>query len=131
LESKTPDLATMIEAAILRGATRAVIEAELLKQSTETKTPAPTAEEINAAYAIIVNGWIEDANQTEENAYAYHVRIRKHLYQKSFHLNDFKSCLAIADNLAKLEDKHRERQAKAAGSNRGGDAIGARLKAVL
>jgi hypothetical protein len=131
LEKIKPELKTMIEAALLKGATRAFIEAELFKHAEATQTPAPLPAEIDAAYALILNDWIDDANPDEEKAFAYHVRIRKHLYQKSFHLNDFKSCLAIADNLAKLEDRHRERQAKAAGSNRGGDAIGARLKAVL
>jgi hypothetical protein len=105
-------LCEMIESALLKGATRAVIEIELERQAKTNGQPIPTKAEINEAYAEIVEHWISDANQDEEKIYAYHVRIRKHLYQKSFALNDFKTCLAIASDLAAIEDRHKTHLAK-------------------
>ncbi len=106
------ELEGMIESALLKGATRAIIEMELARQFQASGLAAPTADEINAAYAQMVERWVTDAGVDEEKAFAYHVRMRKHLYQKSFSLNDFKTCLAIAADLAGLEERHRLRQAK-------------------
>lgn len=102
-----PTLTDMIEGALLKGATRAVINLELARAAQTNGMPPPSQEEINAAYATIVERWVEDGNQPEEKSYAYHVRLRKHLYQKSFALNDFKTCLAVAADLAAVEDRHR------------------------
>jgi hypothetical protein len=122
----TQILCEMIESALLKGATRAVIEIELARQAQANGQPCPTAEEINAAYAEIVEHWITDANQDEEKIYAYHVRIRKHLYQKSFALNDFKTCLAVASDLAAIEDRHRAFQSRSEKSKRMGMMMGAK-----
>jgi hypothetical protein len=105
-----PEIAMIIEAALLQGATRAVVEAEIARRAIATGMTAPEPKDIDAAYAKILDRWVAEANQDEEIAFAYHVRMRKHLYLKSFSLNDFKTCLAIASDLAKLEDQHRERK---------------------
>jgi hypothetical protein len=103
----TPDLADIIESALLKGATRAVINLELARAAQANGMQPPTVEEINAAYAAIIDRWVGDGNQPEEKSYAYHVRLRKHLYQKSFALNDFKTCLAVVADLAAVEERHR------------------------
>jgi hypothetical protein len=103
---ETANLSILIEAALLRGATRAIVDAELQKVSAESGTPMPTREEVDAAYASCVERWIVDAEQDPGGIYAYHVRLRKHLYQKSYVLNDFKTCLAIAADLAKLQNQY-------------------------
>lgn len=119
------ELAEIIESALLKGATRAVINLELARQAQANGTTPPSQEEINAAYATIVERWIEDANQSEEKSYAYHVRLRKSLYQKSFALNDFKTCLAVAADLAGVEERHRVHLAKEEKARRMGILTGA------
>lgn len=112
--ANNPELAQVIEAALLKGATRTVVEAELIRRAAANATTPPTPTEIDAAYAEIVDRWVADADEDPEKTFAYHKRMRKHLYQKSFSLNDFKTCLAIAADLAKLEELHRERQERTA-----------------
>jgi len=73
----------------------------------------PAAQDIDRAYAEILESWIQDAEQNRDDIYAFHVRLRKHLYQKSYALNDFKTCLAIAGDLEKLQSAYAERRAKA------------------
>jgi hypothetical protein len=107
-----PTLTDIIESALLKGATRPVINLELARAAKANGLPGPTDDEINAAYAEILDRWVEDGNQPEEKSYAYHVRMRKHLYQKSFALNDFKTCLAVAADLAAVEERHRLHLAK-------------------
>jgi hypothetical protein len=120
-----PELTEIIESALLKGATRAVISLELARQAHANGTKPPSNEEINAAYAAILDRWVEDGNQDEDESYAYHVRMRKHLYQKSFALNDFKTCLAIAADLADVEERHRAYLAKAEKAKRLGLFTGA------
>jgi hypothetical protein len=103
----------IIEAALLQGATRTVVETELARRAVATGIAIPDPKDIDAAYAQILDRWITEANQDEENTFAYHVRMRKHLYQKSFSLNDFKTCLAIAADLTKIEERYRERKERA------------------
>jgi hypothetical protein len=119
-----PDISQLIEAALLQGATRAVVEAELIRRAAANATNPPQPAEIDAAYAVILDRWIADAAQDEEKTFAYHVRMRKHLYQKSFSLNDFKTCLAIAADLAKLEEQHRDRQEKTADKKKADSRMG-------
>ena len=92
----------------MQGATRAVIEAELRKQSKETGTAMPARAAIDRAYALCLDRWITDAEQESAAIYAYHVRLRKHLYQKAYVLNDFKTCQHIAADLAKLQNQYAE-----------------------
>jgi hypothetical protein len=106
------DLITTIEAALLQGATRKVVEEELQRTATAAEAPMPDAATIDAAYASIVEHWIADSERSPDESFAYHVRLRKHLYQRSYHLNDFKTCLAIAESMAKLVAKHEERLRK-------------------
>jgi hypothetical protein len=123
-----PELEEIIESALLKGATRAVIELELSRRATTSGVQGPSAEEINAAYAHIVERWVADGGQDEEKSFAYHVRLRKHLYQKSFALNDFKTCLAIAADLAALEERHRLHQARIDKTKRMAAMMGANSK---
>jgi hypothetical protein len=110
--TKTFDLSTIIEAALLQGATRRVVEEEVQRSATAAGAEMPDSAAIDAIYASIVENWITDAECDPDESFAYAVRLRKHLYQRSYHLNDFKTCLAIAESLAKLIAKHDEQARK-------------------
>jgi hypothetical protein len=119
-----PELEEIIESALLKGATRGLIDLELNRRAITNGQPAPSAAEINEAYAHIVERWVTDAGQDEDKSFAYHVRLRKHLYQKSFGLNDFKTCLAIAADLAGIEERHRLHHEKLERAKRLGAMMG-------
>lgn len=106
-------LVALVEAALLQGATRPVVEEEIRRNATASQIEMPDIATIDATYAKIVERWITDAEREPEEIYAYHIRLRKHLYQRSYNLNDFKTCLAIAESLAKLQKTHEERVRKA------------------
>jgi len=107
------NLPSLIEAALLQGATRNVVEEQIHRAATAAGATMPDRGAIDACYAEIVDRWIADAEREPDEIYAYHVRLRKRLYQRSYNLNDFKTCLSIAESLAKLEATHAEQVRKA------------------
>lgn len=110
---KEYDLTTIIEAALLQAATRAVVEDQVRRAATAAGVDVPDPGAIDAEYAAIVERWVADSDRAPEELHAYHVRLRKHLYQRSYTLNDFKTCLQIAESITKLEKAHAEQVRKA------------------
>jgi len=111
--TKSFDLLATVEAALLQGAVRSVVEEQIQRSATAAGAELPDRTEIDACYAEILNRWIADADRDPAELYAYSVRLRKHLFQRSYNLNDFKTCLAIAESLTKLDAKHAEQVRKA------------------
>lgn len=99
-------LIDLVEAGLLRGTTRAVLDRNIKETFEKAGKRAPSAAKINEAYAQAVDRWIADAETDEQAIYAYHVRVRKHLYQRSYTINDFKTCMAIMNDLAKLQNQY-------------------------
>ena len=109
-------LAEMIEGLLLKGCTRHLVDAAI---DQETKTePKPTKAEIDAAYAECLDTWVNNAAEDPDKVQAFHLRSRRYLYQKSMQINDFKTCLAILKDLAKLEQAY-EHQRKGTGKPEG------------
>ncbi len=98
-------LAKLIETLLLKGCTRHLVEEAIVQEWKEG--PSPSKEQIDAGYAECVEAWIDNATKESPDAIrAYHIRLRKYLYQKSMQINDFKSCLAILGDLAKLQHQY-------------------------
>ena len=102
-------LAQTIEALLLKGCTRHLVDAAIQAEAKESK---PSKDEIDGAYAECVDAWVKNAGEAKERIHAFHIRARRYLYQKSHSLNDFKTCLAILKDLAELEKAY-EYQKKA------------------
>jgi hypothetical protein len=97
-------LAEMIEGLLLKGCTRHLVDAAI---DQECKTePKPTKAEIDAAYAECLDTWVNTAEDDSDKVHAFHLRSRRYLYQRSMQINDFKTCLAILKDLAKLEQAY-------------------------
>lgn len=101
----------MVEAAILAGGTRDIVEQRVAELCERDGVPRPDPTAIDACYVQIVDKWLTDAADDDEQVHAYHVRLRKHLYQRAYQLNDFKTCLAIATDLAKLQAQYNRERA--------------------
>lgn len=101
----------VVEAAILAGGVRPVVDRRVAEHYSAIGQPAPGASDIDAAYAQIVDRWLTDAASDDETVHAYHVRLRQHLYQRAYQLNDFKTCLAVANDLAKLQSQYQRERA--------------------
>jgi hypothetical protein len=107
MSTHTP-LIEIVEQALLQGAHRDQLDRAVAQYAEKNALPPFDAAAINAAYADCLNRWIIAADESEAQITAYHVRIRKHLYQKSHVLNDFKTCLAIQKDLADIQGKYRK-----------------------
>ena len=106
-----PPLWALVESAILAGGTRPIVEHRVAEQCAAASEPPPSPADIDRAYVKIVDRWISDAAADDEQVHAYHVRLRQHLYQRAYQLNDFKTCLAIAGDLAKLQSQYNRQRA--------------------
>lgn len=90
------DIIAAVEASLLEGQSRAdIVEA--------ARDDGVDIGAVDRAIAIIADRWIQDAAQTRDQSFAYHVRTLKHLYEKSYRLCDYKTCLQIMKQLAKVQ----------------------------
>lgn len=79
----------------------------------EPRPPVP-ADLVREAHAEVLRRWMEDA-QTDDPRFARQLRTLRHLYDRSYKLNDFKTCVSISLEIDKLQAKNRAAQeAKAA-----------------
>lgn len=107
------DLTKLLHTLLMSGATRAQVDDYLAKQASAEGTPAPSIADIDAAYAAVVQQWMDGADEPAEISYAYHIALRKHLIAKTTTLNDYPTAARIAADLAKLQDQYRStRQAQ-------------------
>ena len=94
-------LAEMINELLLKNSPRPVVEAAI---ATEWKEgPVPTREEIDCAYAECVAGWGRTVETDPAKIYAFHIHSRRLLYREAFQARDFRACLAILKDQARLE----------------------------
>ena len=96
----------VIEAALLMGATRDLVDQRITDFCTQNENIRPSEDEINKIYSDVLAKWVTDAEQSDKNVNAYHIRVRKHLYQRAYQLNDFKACLAIMTDLGKIQKQY-------------------------
>lgn len=69
------------------------------------RDPVPERD-IREAHAEVLRRWCEDAATTDLN-FARQLRTLRHLYDKSYKLNDFKTCVGIQVRIEALQAKHR------------------------
>jgi hypothetical protein len=107
-------LAAVVHDCIMHGAQRWQIDAAIAKAAADQQRPAPTREAVDAAYALCVERWIDDAGANQDEIHAYHIALRKHLLYKAEQINDYPTAARIAQDLAKLQDQYvSQRQAPA------------------
>jgi hypothetical protein len=107
-------LAAIVHDCIMHGAQRWQIDAAVSAKAEQSHRPAPTPEAIDAAYALCVERWIDDAGATQDEVHAYHIALRKHLLHQAVQINDYPTAARIAQDLAKLQDQYvSQRQAPA------------------
>lgn len=69
------------------------------------RAPVPE-QEIRDAHAEVLRRWCEDAGTTDLT-FARQLRTLRHLYDKSYKLNDFKTCVGIQVRIETLQTKQR------------------------
>lgn len=102
-----------VHALLMAGSARWQIDGELRKRAEDEGVAAPTAADVDAAYAACVERWITDAERPPEEDYAYHIAVRKDLIAKSRGRLDYPTAARIAADLAKLQDQYRNARANA------------------
>lgn len=111
------DLISLMHQMLMNGAARWQIEQAIAEQHSAGKmSQMPSKEEIDEAYAAVVENWIADADQDPAQAHAYHLALRKSLLTKSIVIKDYPTAARIAQDLAKLQDQYQT--AKASTANR-------------
>jgi len=103
-------LTNLVEQALIEGATRTIVELSIDEYCEREKQPRPTAQQIDAAYAACIERWQADA-LADAALYAWHVRVRKHLYQAAIASDDYKGAHAIAKDLAELQQQYKRERA--------------------
>ena len=98
-------LAEMINELLLKGSPRPVVEAAITaKLGAE---PLPTEQEVDRAYSECVESWVRTVETGDpDKIYAFHIQSRQLLYREAFQDRDFRACLAILKDLAKLEKSY-------------------------
>lgn len=90
------DLIFEVERLLLAGKTLDIIIAGLAEGHSE--------EEVRAAHDSCLVRWMAEA-KTEDPVFARQLRTLRHLYDKSFKLNDFKACLAVHKQIQDLQGR--------------------------
>src|SRR5579885_2750958 len=101
-----------IEGMLLQGMTRDMVEFTLYGEAIKAGVEPPSPQAITDAYAAIAERWVNDASSDPKEINGFHIRAWKHLYAKSYKLNDFKTCLQILADLAKIQHQYAAATAK-------------------
>lgn len=109
--------------AITRGFPRARNEAWAAMQ-----TPPVTPEELNAAYAAVVEDWSAAANASDSEIYALHLGRREELYRMAMESGDIPLAHKILQDLGKLQQQYRSEQRRAETATKADDIV-SRIKA--
>jgi len=107
-----PSLVELLHQFLMAGAARWQIEQAVAEKYRDA--PAPTKEQIDEAYATVVENWIADADQDPDQIHAYHLALRKSLLAKAILINDYPTAARISQDLAKLQDQYQSARVAAA-----------------
>lgn len=107
-------LTAMVHDALMRGMLRPQVEAAVAEQCERHNLTQPASEALDAAYAQCVDLWMDEANRPDAAIYAWHIAARRDVYQKSYLLNDYKTCAGVLKDLAQLEQQYKRERKRSA-----------------
>lgn len=93
---------------LMNGLARWQIKKKIDEYAVATDQEPPTGSELDAAIAVCVDNWIDDAGQSEREVHAFHLALRKSLIERAISINDYPTAARIAQDLAKLQDQYRQ-----------------------